>query len=321
VNLITSVTPTGTNPPTVTLSGNPVAGTDQYRIEITTLGARGTAVFRWSSDGGTTWTSSVTTAATVQLGSTGVTATFATGTNYAVDNVYTASAIASDDAIVTAFAATSAKHVVLATRACELTSALALGRTYKRSTAWPAVARILSRPIHEHPGWYAQGPLDGVAALYGDERLATTSLDGARCLTLRTFVDGGATATGFFVTNGYTLAPVGSDFAEIQDCMVLDRASEVAWSEMLAYVNADLLLKADYTLDEVQARNIEEKARARLRKAIVKAGHASAIDFTVSRIEPTGTSHKLKYKVRVLKRGVSKSVDGEIGFAPPSVAA
>jgi hypothetical protein len=44
-------------------------------------------VVRWSYDGGATWTT-VTTAASVVLGSTGVTATFAAGT-YATDNVWT----------------------------------------------------------------------------------------------------------------------------------------------------------------------------------------------------------------------------------------
>src|SRR5216684_1248194 len=68
ITLATSaVTATGTAPPTVTLSGTPNDGYN-IRIEITTAGVRGTAVFRWSSNGGTSYTSNVVTAATVALG-------------------------------------------------------------------------------------------------------------------------------------------------------------------------------------------------------------------------------------------------------------
>lgn len=91
-SLLTAVTAAGTTPPTVTVAGTPtLAGS--YRIEITTGGARGTAVFKWSLDGGANWTeTAITTAATYLLPGTGITVSFSTGT-YATDNVYTFTAI------------------------------------------------------------------------------------------------------------------------------------------------------------------------------------------------------------------------------------
>ena len=88
---LSAITAAGTTPPTVTISGTPSSLLAQsLRIEITTGGTRGTALFRWSLDGGTTWVASgVATAASVALGTSGITAAFATGT-YATDNVYTA---------------------------------------------------------------------------------------------------------------------------------------------------------------------------------------------------------------------------------------
>lgn len=73
-----AVTQTGTGP-AVTVTGTPVGEYD-FIVEITTGGAVDSAVFRWSSDGGATYTSGVTVAATVALGATGVTANFAAGT-------------------------------------------------------------------------------------------------------------------------------------------------------------------------------------------------------------------------------------------------
>jgi hypothetical protein len=85
-----AVTEAGTAPPDVTLSGTPTKFIDLV-VEITTGGARGTAIFRYSLDGGDTWAEEgVTTAATYLMPNTGVTLNFATGTDYTDDNVYTA---------------------------------------------------------------------------------------------------------------------------------------------------------------------------------------------------------------------------------------
>jgi len=81
------ITATGTTPPTVSVTGKAFGDYD-LRLEVTTGGARGTALFRWSINGGTTWEATgVVTAAEVELGDTGLTVNFATGT-YATDNVY-----------------------------------------------------------------------------------------------------------------------------------------------------------------------------------------------------------------------------------------
>lgn len=86
---LSAVTAAGTTPPTVTVSGMPNYSGYSFKIEITTGGARGTAKFRWSVNGGVDWSgTNVTTAATVVLGDTGVTVAFAVGT-YATDNEYT----------------------------------------------------------------------------------------------------------------------------------------------------------------------------------------------------------------------------------------
>lgn len=81
--------PQGTAPPSVTLTGIPVLGCMKVGIQITTPGALGVAVFTWTSDGGLTSTTAVTTAASVTLGSTGLKALFPAGT-YSVDNQYKA---------------------------------------------------------------------------------------------------------------------------------------------------------------------------------------------------------------------------------------
>jgi hypothetical protein len=101
---MTSVVATGTAPNTLTLSGTPL-GPWNLKIQAVTAGANGTGTFRFSVDGGNTWSAILTTAgdgvnplidtATDSLvgknGATGLTATLTTGINNA-DNLYSSAA-------------------------------------------------------------------------------------------------------------------------------------------------------------------------------------------------------------------------------------
>jgi hypothetical protein len=68
------VTQTGANPGST------------FRFEILTPGAPGVATFRWSQDGGASWSGELTTGASVALGTTGVSAAF-TDASYAAGAV------------------------------------------------------------------------------------------------------------------------------------------------------------------------------------------------------------------------------------------
>ncbi len=85
--LFDTVTQTGSDP-AITFSGSPV-GDFNILIQITTAGtlAGGLARFKWSINGGSTYTTGATVAASVTLGNTGVVATFASG-SYTLNNVY-----------------------------------------------------------------------------------------------------------------------------------------------------------------------------------------------------------------------------------------
>lgn len=73
-----SVTKSNGAAPTVSLTGTPIDAHEMI-IEMLSGGARATATFRFSTDGGDSWSDEIVTAATYDLG-TGVTANFAVGT-------------------------------------------------------------------------------------------------------------------------------------------------------------------------------------------------------------------------------------------------
>lgn len=84
-----ALVPAGAAPPAVSLQGRPVLGSMRVQLFITAGGPVGTAVFKWSADGGTSFTTGVVTAPTVPLTGTGLSAIFAPGT-YATDCAYAA---------------------------------------------------------------------------------------------------------------------------------------------------------------------------------------------------------------------------------------
>lgn len=75
------------SPPAIFLTGQPTIGPADFRIDIYDSGVRGTATFRYSSDGGSNWSSTMSTNTTVALGSTGLTANFGSGT-YSSSSTY-----------------------------------------------------------------------------------------------------------------------------------------------------------------------------------------------------------------------------------------
>jgi hypothetical protein len=80
----------GTAPPAVTLAGVPRIGTLEIAIQVTTPGIVGVAVVQWTADGGESWTTGVVAAASVTLGTTGLSALFPAG-SYGGDNLFTSS--------------------------------------------------------------------------------------------------------------------------------------------------------------------------------------------------------------------------------------
>lgn len=98
---LSAISSFGTIPPVITATGVLLESIDLH-VEVTDIGggaARGQWIGRWSIDGGSTWTG-FTSAATVAVGSTGITLNIATG-NAAVNNVWRASTTTGAPPVIT----------------------------------------------------------------------------------------------------------------------------------------------------------------------------------------------------------------------------
>lgn len=342
--------------PAVSLTGTPT-GFMACKVKITLGGALNEGKYRVSTDDGANFGAEATlpTGGTFLIPETGITLNFAAGT-YVLDEVYSFNTYASipalfaladqqlaaaenayrysfavleapdaqDELLQKATANLASTRVMFAAGYCELASSLAVvgGATYKRSDAWPIVARIAKSPIHEDLGRYASGPLPGVVSLHRDEN-ATPGLASARFETLRTLTD----APGYYIasdTGGNMMAPLGSDYAFVQNRRVMDRACTVNRVAMLRYLNDDLLVNGTtgFILEE-EARGIEADVNAQLGADLVNGGvrHASAVACRVKRDENMITTKNLTTSVSVTPKSYAKTITTEIGFRNPALAA
>lgn len=356
---MTAVTSAGTAPPVVSLTGTP-NGYHDVRIEITTGGARGTAVFKWSINGGTTYTTAVTTAATVVLTGSGLTAVFATGTDYATDNIYTAHAgkglrdrldvahtkmAAAEVAFRYAFAlldgmptasdlvCSQTTSTFTSTRVGAVPSTLRVlspvsSRRYLRPAAWVMANRVAAIDPHRHPGEVAMGALSDVLENTRDERL-TEALDAVRWGTLCTHIG----LTGVYVTRMKLFAATGSDFSSVMNRRVLDKACRLTRTAALQWLNRDLRINpststvlaglpgAPGTIDERDARRIEAAIESTLNAGLLATGNASAVSVQVTRTDNLLSTATLRFKVRVTPKAYAETLEGEIAFQNPFLAA
>jgi hypothetical protein len=201
----------------------------------------------------------------------------------------------------------------------------------KRPSSWPIFARLAGAPIHHNPGRVKSGPLERVGRLksratdpiawsFHDESNATTTLDDAGFLTLRT-LNG---KNGVYASRGTMMTDPGSDFREIQRGMVMDRACTVGHDAMLDELNDTVRVnKKTGFLDERDAQAIERRVLSLEESALVSpeadgtGAHASAVTFVITRNVDLLSTKNLKYRVRVVPLGELQFIDGEFGFVNP----
>lgn len=360
------VTESGTTPPDVTLTGTP-NGYHNVVIDITLGGARGTAEFRWSIDGGATWAASgVATAASVTLTGTGLTAAFSTGTDYNVDNLYTAHAgkglrdradmakakmaaaeavsryafalldappDMSDAVLIAAMEGFESTRVAVAPGPVRVFSPLT-NRKMRRPFGWSAAARIAAIDPHRHPGEVAMGALadvlvtDTAGGDFRDER-KTETLDVKRFMTSRTWIG----LAGAYVTRGRLMAPAGSDYAQVMNRRVMDKACRVARQGGMRFVNASLVVNpststvpagqpgAPGTIDEREARTIENYVAGLLNAALLATRQVSQVIVQVNRTDNLLSTSTLRMKVRLVPLAYAEYLEEELSLVNPALQA
>jgi hypothetical protein len=225
----------------------------------------------------------------------------------------TVDAADTDSACISAFQAVNAPHVGVAAGDEALTSTMT-GLSQRRSVGWSAIARACKYEASANIGAVANGGLLGVSKLYRDE-YSTPGLDAARFITARSFPG----LPGFYLTDGHTMALTTSDYSDLTNARVIDRACTVARQKALPLVNGkqETSSKIPGAISERAAQKIEANITSALQTALVDNSPQDAVKAkaTVNRTHNILSDKKLIISVGVQPFAYSKYVEVDIGMA------
>lgn len=182
-------------------------------------------------------------------------------------------------------------------------------RLLSRPAAWSVAARLAAIAPGESPGYVGRGILPGVDELVRDERI-TEGLEDARFTVLQTYVG----LAGAYVADGRMMAALGSDFSTIQNRRVIDKASTIARTTLLPFINSSVRVNADGTILDVDAVRIESRVEAQVRAGVVNPGDATSVSAQVNRATDVLATSSLEVTVRVRPLGYAKDITIDIGF-------
>lgn len=192
-------------------------------------------------------------------------------------------------------------------------------RILQRNGAWAVTAKIAAIPPGQDPAWIQDPPkpLKNVFSIVRDEA-KTEFLDAQRFTTLRTH----AGISGYFITNGRTMAAAGSDYTYIQHRRVMDAACRITRQAELPYLNGSMRVdpKTGFVLEK-DAQAFEAKVNSKLKAGIVATGDASASSVVVNRATNILASNNLLNTVRVTPLAYMKTITTSIGYSNPALAA
>lgn len=196
------------------------------------------------------------------------------------------------------------------------------GLVDKRNLAWAYTARLSAIKLSSHPGQVDGknngGALRNVRSIVRDE-FATPGLDAARFVTARTVIG----LAGYYITRGKMMALPSSDFSNIMNCRVMDRACTVERAAMLFFMNLDVRIDPDTGhIDERDALSMEAVCQSKLEADLLgDNGEASAVTVAVSRADNLLSTSTLNTEVSVIPKGYTETIKMAIGFKNPALQA
>lgn len=175
------------------------------------------------------------------------------------------------------------------------------------------VATLSGIPLSTNSNWTGL-PAKGVRRIYHNE-YRTQGLDAARFVTLRTIV----MAPGFYVTRSNMMAPVGSDYAQAPNCMVMDAMCSTTRRALLPYLNRTAAVDTETGfILQSEAVAIETAVLAALTSVL--GSDVSGFTVEVNRTWNILSTNKLKIKIRCIPLALLEELTVDIGMTNPAVS-
>lgn len=187
-------------------------------------------------------------------------------------------------------------------------------RIERRHVGTLVSARISRAALDEDPasGITEGGDVGSVVTLYRDDRVTPGAVD-RRLVGLRTYEG----IAGVYTTAGKTRAAANSDFSDLPNRRVMDRACAVGRVALLAQLHKPIPVKITTgRILEKRARQIEAAVQARIEAVI--GPFVSLVQVQVNRTDNILSTRKLRVAVKIIPKALGREVDLTIGFLNPA---
>ena len=137
-------------------------------------------------------------------------------------------------------------------------------------------------------------------------------------MTLRTYNG----IPGFYISAGPTLALTTSDFSQIPNCRVIDRACQVTYAAVFPYLRSDVPVDPATGFILATARQKIEAVVTNILAAALKAtGQVSDVVFSINPATNILSTGVLPCTVAITPVGYFYQITVNIGFVNPALAA
>ena len=200
-------------------------------------------------------------------------------------------------------------------------SAIRAGVYARRNAARLLSVRLAQIPIHQHPGRVKTGPveglmLDGATSSVLHDHRTLTGLDLARLGGIQTVA---GRSRGEYYFTARTMAPAGSDFAQVQRIRVMNEAATAGLAAISEYLGEDVELKTDGSgrIAEAEAKAIDAEVLAKVKAAVLNApnAHVSAVSVVTNRTDNLAVTGNLRVAISVVPRGSIETVTATISYS------
>ncbi len=213
------------------------------------------------------------------------------------------------------------KRLQVVQSVCEIVDAVN-GNTDYRNVIGKYLGWIMQNKIYESPAKTLLGAVGGLEAIKkylesGEQKLFSEghikALDKSGFVTVRTYHE----KAGIYFTSGRTLCDEGSDFGEIMNCFVMDKACTVVAQRLFNLFNKDEDIGEDGTiqgLSYIKAYGQQPLDDMKYINAEISSG-----TFIVPKTQDLLKTKNLNYFVEIVPKGYIVTLTGTINFVNPYV--
>lgn len=226
-------------------------------------------------------------------------------------------------AVATDYSAVSAKRICAVAGNYNMKSAFPVAAAgtpvMRRNGAFALAARQVTLKPQTHAGRTSDGALSQIIIdpvndpndgfVYHDD-FASPALDVARFTSFRRRKG----KPGFFVKNPNLMSPAGSVFTMLPYGNVMDVGCSLLDQTHAFYINSDIQLNTNGTINESFAKYLEGIVRGALRDNMLAKSMISSFSYAIDRTNNVRTTSTVNFSATLFARGYILEIDGTVGL-------